>query len=71
MVQAWQEVRFVRDEAQRRLQTFVRITRKWIIAGRSCIKIHILYRNMYVERNRDADKVFLILENKSTHVNRI
>lgn len=51
MVQAWQEVRLVRDEAQRRLQTFVRITGKWIIAGRSCIKTRILDRNMYVERN--------------------
>lgn len=57
MVQAWQEVRLIRDEAQRRSQTFVRITRKWIIAGRSCIKTHILYRNMY-ERNRDANKTF-------------
>lgn len=61
MVQAWQEVRLVRDEAQRRLQTFVRITGKWIIAGRSCIKTRILDCNMYVERNRDSDKIFLIL----------
>lgn len=55
MVQAWQKVRFVRDEAQRRLQTFVRITGKWIIAGRSCIKIHILYRNIYVWREREIE----------------